>query len=160
LPAPLQRDGSVADQRRREGHDTPHPQSSARRYKCVAASGPTDLTWDSSLANGAQGWANIIGPSKHSECHSGAQGSGQGENIADFGTVEAGVQFWYNEKAQYKYPTPVAAGAPYLHYTQMVWRGTQRIGCGKAPSAKYWPTNIVLVCRYSPAGNFFGRAPY
>jgi pathogenesis-related protein 1 len=118
------------------------------------------LAWDSSLANGAQGWANIIGPSKHSECHSGAQGSGQGENIADFGTVEAGVQFWYNEKAQYKYPTPVAAGAPYLHYTQMVWRGTQRIGCGKAPSAKYWPTNIVLVCRYSPAGNFFGRAPY
>lgn len=118
------------------------------------------LTWDSSLANGAQGWADIIGPSKHSECHSGAQGSGQGENIADFGTVGAGVQYWYNEKAQYTYPTPVAAGTPYLHYTQMAWRDTQRIGCGKAPSAKYWPSNIVLVCRYSPAGNFWGRAPY
>lgn len=118
------------------------------------------LTWDSSLADGAQGWADIIGPSNHSECHSGAQGSGQGENIADFGTVEAGVQFWYNEKALYNYPTPVAAGAPYLHYTQMVWRGTQQIGCGKAPSVKYWHNNIALVCRYSPAGNFWGRAPY
>jgi len=118
------------------------------------------LTWDSSLANGAQGWANIIGPSKHSECHSGAQGSGQGENIADFGTVAAGVQFWYDEKSKYSYPTPVAQGAPYLHYTQMVWRDTRRIGCGKAPSPKYYPTNIVLVCRYSPAGNFFGRKPY
>ena len=32
------------------------------------------LAWDSTLANGAQGWANIIGPSKHSECHSGAWG--------------------------------------------------------------------------------------
>ncbi|MHA6797613.1 CAP domain-containing protein (plasmid) [Pseudonocardia bannensis] len=120
----------------------------------------TPLTWDSSLANGAQGWADIIGPSKHSECHGGAQTSGQGENIADFGTVEAGVQFWYKEKANYRYPTPVAGGASYLHYTQMVWRDTRRIGCGKAPSAKYWPTNIALVCRYAPAGNIFGRAPY
>jgi len=118
------------------------------------------LSWDSSLANAAQGWANIIGPSKHSECHSGARSSGQGENIADYGTVQAGVQFWYSEKSKYKYPTPVATGAPYLHYTQMVWRGTQRIGCGKAPSAKYSPNNIVLVCRYSPAGNVFGHAPY
>ena len=118
------------------------------------------LTWDSSLANASQGWANIIGPSKHSECHGGAQASGQGENIADFGTVEAGVQFWYNEKSKYAYPTPVAPGGTYLHYTQMVWRDTRRIGCGKASSPKYWPTNIVVVCRYSPAGNFFGRAPY
>ncbi|MDQ3905619.1 MAG: CAP domain-containing protein [Actinomycetota bacterium] len=118
------------------------------------------LAWDSSLANGAQGWADVIGPSSHSECHSGSWASGQGENIADFGTVEAGVQYWYNEKARYTYPTPVAAGTPYLHYTQMVWRVTQRIGCGKAPSAKYWPGNIALVCRYSPAGNFWGRAPY
>jgi pathogenesis-related protein 1 len=118
------------------------------------------LNWDGSLANVAQGWANIIGPSNHSECHSGAWGSGQGENIADFGTVAAGVQYWYNEKPRYAYPTPVAAGTPYLHYTQMVWRDTQRIGCGKAPSAKYWPGNIALVCRYSPSGNSWGRSPY
>jgi pathogenesis-related protein 1 len=83
-----------------------------------------------------------------------------GENIADFGTVEAEVQFWYNEKPQYRYPKPVAAGTPYLHYTQMVWRDTLRIGCGKARSDKYWPNNIVLVCRYYSAGNFLGRAPY
>lgn len=118
------------------------------------------LTWDSSLADAAQGWADIIGPSNHSNCHSGSWVSGQGENLADFGTVEAGTQFWYDEKPQYTYPTPVAVNTPYLHYTQMVWRDTQRIGCGKAPSAKYWPTNIALVCRSSPAGNFLGRAPY
>jgi pathogenesis-related protein 1 len=118
------------------------------------------LVWDATLANKAQGWANIIGPSKHSECHSGSFSSGQGENIADFGTVASGVQFWYNEKSTYHYPTPVAAGAPYLHYTQMVWRTTTRIGCGKAPSAKYYPTNIALVCRYSPGGNIWGRLPY
>src|SRR5947209_2580387 len=117
------------------------------RVATNASSSLGQLTWDSSIANEAQGWANIIGPTKHSECHSGSWGSGQGENIADFGTVDAGVQFWYNEKPQYAYPTPVAPNAPYLHYTQMVWRDTQRIGCGKARSDKYWPNNIALVCR-------------
>ena len=118
------------------------------------------LTWDATLADKAQGWANIIGPSGHSECHSSSWSSGQGENIADFGTVEAGVQYWYNEKATYTYPTPISPGAPYLHYTQMVWRDTARIGCGKAPSPKYSPTNIALVCRYSPAGNVWDKLPY
>ena len=118
------------------------------------------LTWDTTLADKAQGWANIVGPSRHSDCHSASWASGQGENIADFGTVQAGVQFWYAEKATYRYPTPVGPGAPYLHYTQMVWRDTVKIGCGKAPSPKYWPTNIVIVCRYAPAGNVWGRLPY
>lgn len=118
------------------------------------------LVWDSSLADKAQGWADIIGPSKHSDCHSGSFSSGQGENIADFGSVAAGVQFWWNEKSSYHYPTAVANGAPYLHYTQMVWRATTRIGCGKAPSPTYWPTNIVIVCRYSPGGNVWGQLPY
>ena len=118
------------------------------------------LTWDTTLADKAQGWADIIGPSGQSECHSASWESGQGENIADFGTVEAGVQFWYDEKAAYTYPTPVGPGAPYLHYTQMVWRDTVQLGCGKAPSPKYWPTNIVIVCRYAPAGNVWGSLPY
>ena len=80
------------------------------------------LVWDATLANKAQGWANIIGPSKHSECHSGSFSSGQGENIADFGTVSAGVQFWYNEKSSYHYPTPVAAG----DHPDRVRKGTLR----------------------------------
>lgn len=39
------------------------------------------VAWDGTLVSGAQGWANIIGPSKRSECHSGAWGSGQGVSV-------------------------------------------------------------------------------
>lgn len=41
------------------------------------------------------------------------------------------------------------------HYSQMIWRGTRKIGCalGEGANADY------LVCRYFPAGNAFGRGP-
>jgi hypothetical protein len=42
------------------------------------------------------------------------------------------------------------------HYTQMIWRGTTRIGCALA-SSRRWD---VLVCRYGPPGNFIGEMPY
>ena len=44
------------------------------------------------------------------------------------------------------------------HYTQMVWKNTQEVGCGTG-SGDGHPFNI-LVCRYSPAGNFMGQAPF
>lgn len=41
------------------------------------------------------------------------------------------------------------------HYTQMIWRGTRKVGCalGEGANADY------LVCRYFPAGNAFGKGP-
>ncbi len=41
------------------------------------------------------------------------------------------------------------------HYSQMIWRGTRRLGCAVAESAAY----DYLVCRYFPAGNLFGKGP-
>lgn len=41
------------------------------------------------------------------------------------------------------------------HYTQMIWRGTRKIGCALGDGAQY----DYLVCRYFPAGNSFGRGP-
>jgi hypothetical protein len=38
----------------------------------------------------------------------------------------------------------------------MVWRTTKAIGCAMATTRDY----DVLVCRYSPAGNLVGEAPY
>ena len=41
------------------------------------------------------------------------------------------------------------------HYTQMIWRGTRKVGCALADGQNY----EYLVCRYFPAGNEFGKGP-
>ena len=41
------------------------------------------------------------------------------------------------------------------HYSQMIWRGTRRVGCALGDGANY----EYLVCRYFPAGNAFGKGP-
>jgi hypothetical protein len=58
-----------------------------------------------------------------------------------------------------------AAGEPCGHYTQLVWRGTTRVGCGKAtctvnsPFGAGFPTWEYYVCDYEPPGNS-GARPY
>ena len=42
------------------------------------------------------------------------------------------------------------------HYTQMIWRGTRRVGCALGEGAQY----DYLVCRYYPAGNVYGMSPF
>jgi hypothetical protein len=42
------------------------------------------------------------------------------------------------------------------HYTQMVWRGSTRVGCALASNA----SDDYLVCRYAPAGNVVGQRTY
>jgi hypothetical protein len=41
------------------------------------------------------------------------------------------------------------------HYTQMIWRGTRKLGCAVAEGQNY----DYLVCRYFPAGNSYGKGP-
>src|SRR3546814_6795879 len=40
-----------------------------------------------------------------------------------------------------------------VHYAQIVWRGTQRMGCALASNAR----DDDLVCRYDPPGNVVGE---
>ena len=43
------------------------------------------------------------------------------------------------------------------HYTQVIWRNTQRVGCGVAVcpnGAEIW------TCNYDPPGNYLGQNPY
>ena len=39
------------------------------------------------------------------------------------------------------------------HYTQLIWRGTQQVGCAVGQGR----ANDILVCRYWPAGNVMGQ---
>lgn len=41
------------------------------------------------------------------------------------------------------------------HYSQIIWRGTRKVGCALAEGQDY----DYLVCRYFPAGNMFGMGP-
>lgn len=65
---------------------------------------------------------------------------------------------WGSEKKYYSYITNTcAAGKVCGHYTQIVWKNTTEIGCGKAVC----PDNSqIWICNYKPAGNIIGQKPY
>ncbi|MFL6309918.1 MAG: CAP domain-containing protein, partial [Nitrososphaera sp.] len=125
-----------------------------------AAVGAPPLVWSDTLAASAQAWAEHLATMKEM-VH-----SGPGENIAGFTwedgpTAPYGVSLWVNEKVNWHggvltpenwYPTG--------HYTQMVWRNTQEVGCGTAPPGAGGPSWSTLVCQYNPPGNYMGQAPY
>ena len=43
------------------------------------------------------------------------------------------------------------------HYTQIIWKATTQVGCGKAMCED---KSQIWVCNYNPAGNLSGRRPY
>ncbi len=122
------------------------------------------LTWSSDVAQTAQAWA--------SQCrfeHNPNRGQ-LGENLAAFtdtsGSAQKAVAQWASEAADYDYATnSCAAGKTCGHYTQIVWRGAQILGCGVQDCATGSPFPGFLnwqffVCDYSPPGNVIGQRPY
>jgi pathogenesis-related protein 1 len=120
------------------------------------------VAWDAALASFAQRYVATLVRScalKHSA------GSGFGENLAAW-TQHApptqAVDLWAREKAVYR-----GAGGPLRgadmeagHYTQVVWRGTTRVGCGRTMCSKNGVDWTLVSCNYSPAGNVMGSRVY
>jgi hypothetical protein len=115
------------------------------------------LVWDDEIAKSAQSWSD--------GCvftHDGVAGTGFGENLAGGFPGENGgapVDMWYNEVQQYDFAAPGFSTAT-GHFTQLVWRGTTRVGCGltRCPGSIFgWPAEfgeaLMYSCRYAPAGN-------
>ena len=69
----------------------------------------------------------------------------------------------YNENKYYDYYNGVSTtGDDIGHFTQVVWKGSSRLGVGKARGWAYiqgqwWDNCDFIVARYSPAGNVKGR---
>jgi uncharacterized protein YkwD len=112
------------------------------------------LTWSKKLAEVAQSWANQL---KAKGCVFGhSPGMKYGENLAA-GTVgaldpQSTVDMWYDEIKLYKFPNggfSMQTG----HFTQVVWRSTQQVGCGHVTCNG----NDIYVCNYDPAGNWEGQ---
>jgi uncharacterized protein YkwD len=119
-----------------------------REQHCAAP-----LTWSASLAQVAQRWANTL---RDKGCAFGHSNGKFGENLAagTSGTLDPGsvVKMWYDEVAQYRFPDggfSMKTG----HFTQVVWRGTTRVGCGRSRCNDM----DIWVCEYDPAGNWEGQ---
>jgi len=128
------------------------------------------LTWSVELAATAQAYSDQLA----------STGCGLSHSTTDYGenlywqrglTVTASdvAESWYEEVMCYT-PGPFMRGdmcdmactdamnaSGCGHYTQVIWRNTQRLGCGVAvcPSgAEIW------TCNYDPPGNYLGQNAY
>ena len=124
-----------------------------------AAVGVPALVWSDKLAADAKPWAEHLATSGEF-VHDTNRGN-VGENIAGFFSgVSApgeGQSKWVDEKKDWNGGT-CASGKVCGHYTQMVWRDTKEVGCATAKGGGH--AFSILVCRYSPPGNYPGQKPY
>ncbi|HTU62715.1 MAG TPA: CAP family protein, partial [Polyangiales bacterium] len=98
------------------------------------------MTWDDELANGAQAWADAC-VFDHAP--------GFGENLAGGG--DQPTEMWYSEIKDYNFAMQGFSEAT-GHFTQLVWRASTKLGCGRAMCN----FGVYYVCRYSPRGNTAG----
>lgn len=127
-----------------------------------AQAGVPPLVWDNALGTAAAEWAQhlaLTGVFQHSDRHA---RRGIGENLwwGSHGAyaAEQGVNVWASEKRYFMpgiFPNVSRTGnwMDVAHYTQVIWPGTQRVGCALASNGR----NDYLVCRYATAGNIDGR---
>ena len=118
------------------------------------------LKWSNKLAGQAQDWADTLARTnrfEHAEDRAGA-----GENLwmgpATRYSAEAMIGGFVEEVRHFRvgqFPNVSMTGSWHDvgHYTQLVWRGTQEVGCAVARGGR----NDILVCRYWPAGNVIGE---
>jgi hypothetical protein len=133
-----------------------------------------DLTWDDDLASAAQTVANNCDWDHNTDVDGGAS---YGQNYAALpaGTTdyESSIDMWYSETSlflpsYYGQMDPTSRGCSsdgecpeYGHFTQMIWKASEKLGCAIAKCSSYSGSNapdgsmdpVFVVCNYSPPGN-------
>ena len=142
------------------------------RERATMGVGP--LSWNTDLAVASTAFSELLASqncrfehSKHSERPSPTGGYADGENLylmmssGDIpdsqGTLVDAVGAWINEHK----PSYVYNNYKYNHYTQVMWRGSTEVGCGRAVGMKADGTRCAIVtCRYREGGNIMTMYPW
>ncbi|KAI1292872.1 Golgi-associated plant pathogenesis-related protein 1 [Halotydeus destructor] len=91
---------------------------------------------------------------------------GRGENLAWDWSLDSGTKLappvdcslivndWYNEIKYYNFQRPNQMPINIIgHFTQVVWRSTDKVGCAQAGSVGGNKGGVYTVCNYDPPGN-------
>ena len=120
------------------------------------------LVWDPQLAAAAASYGQVLARSGRLEHSPRASRPGQRENLwkgpRGIYSPEQMVGGWIQERALFRpgvFPNVSRTGnwSDVAHYTQMIWKGTTRVGCAIHTGGQW----DYLICRYSPPGNVDGK---
>jgi pathogenesis-related protein 1 len=117
-----------------------------RRAKHCAA----PLQWSVTAAMFAQHWADTLVTNDCALNHS--TDGWYGETLAMMGSAlsaEQAVAMWYDEVSLYDFAKP-GFSPETGHFSQVVWRGTAAVGCGKGSCIG---GGEIWVCEYDRSGN-------
>ncbi|AES63618.1 pathogenesis-related protein 1 [Medicago truncatula] len=115
------------------------------------------IVWDKKIAAYAQNYANQRKDCKPIPSDSGGR---YGENIAvSTGHISGrkAVKLWADEKPHFDNYLNKCFDGECHHFTQVVWSGSLRLGCGKV---KCNNGGTFVTCNYYPPGNIPGQLPY
>ena len=127
-----------------------------------ARKGVAPLAWSDDLAQQAQSWADRLAHENRMYHSDRETRHGAGENLwmgpSGYYGPDDMIGGFLAERRYFRagtFPQVSATGRweDVGHYTQVIWPGTQQVGCAVAHSR----SNDFLVCRYWPAGNVFGH---
>jgi uncharacterized protein YkwD len=123
------------------------------------------LCWSESVATVAQSWAdNCTWQHNPGRGFLGENIFGGSGNWLASGALSA-VEMWAAEDEFYDYASnSCQSGEVCGHYTQIVWRSSENLGCGIKLCNTGSPFGggswTFVVCNYDPPGNWNGQKPY
>ncbi len=146
-------------------------QHNVTRATAVPAPSPAldPLCWSDAVSAHAQAWADTCNFSHDPDLGALSEGQNIYAAAVSVGFPATAAQdaepLWAGEAADYDYATNGCSGVC-GHYTQIVWRSTDFLGCGiknctvNTPFGPGFPNWTLVVCNYQPPGNFVGQRPY
>ncbi|KAL5560893.1 hypothetical protein UlMin_030640 [Ulmus minor] len=119
--------------------------------------GVANIIWDTNLANYALAYANTPKSDSNLVHSNGNYGENLAKGSGTF-TGKAAVDLWVAEKPNYDYYSNTCVGGKQcLHYTQVVWRDSTKVGCARVQCSNGW---YFVICSYDPPGNYVDEPPY